>query len=214
MEDAGKKLVFIPGRYAQIYVAAVVSVFTIITTGIVLIILTAAGYSFGNVLLLCLLVAGIILTVIWLVFLLVVIFSKTKITVTEKGFSEVKKDSVMWEVDWEEVDKLRYCKIVWYGFLNPYNLGILLILTVFIGLAVLLGGDGAGFDLLFKIAQGGNLSIISTDDGTARIRRKKIILFPKSVKMLENEFGISVEYHRFNRKNEKKNEEKYGDDNN
>ena len=191
--------------------ATVVSVFTVAVAGIIFVILIASGSALNNALIGCVWVAGVVLAVTWLIFLLVVAFTKSKIMVTEKSFSEVKKGKVKWEIDWAEVDKLRYCKIVWYGFLNPYNLGVLLVFTVVIILGILLGGYGGGVDSLFKITQGGNLSIISTDDRTARVRRKKIILFPKSVKMIENEFDVDVEYHRFNRRNEKKNEEKYGD---
>jgi len=56
---------------------------------------------------------------VWFIFLLIRVFRRVKIEVTEEGLTKKRWGKIIWTLKWEEIAKMEYSKMSWHYCLSP-----------------------------------------------------------------------------------------------
>jgi len=167
-----KKLIIKPGRYAQIWVALFASIGASLMFS-VFVVLGAINNDIGTVTQMLIAIAcswgGI-----WLIFLLVVIFKRSVVEITEDRILKRTKKKVLWEIEWSEVSEVNYYKM---------NLLRLLLLSFSNG------------DLIITY----NKAVIKPRPGFSIPSKGSptigFSVFPKDAKKIKELFGKEINFH-------------------
>ena len=125
-----KKIKLKSGLFHQLYIAVFASLGVVLMfVGIYILALIVGEPAIKS---LIILYRAIIypLSAIWLIFILVRIFYKSEIEINEKGFIKRRWNKILWEIDWNDLEKIEYFKMQWHYFLEPNIYKGELVLTV------------------------------------------------------------------------------------